>query len=146
MESLHGVLQGGLWIRFHGLMEILSNPPPRGGPDTNYGSPIDYFFQQDIFHDRFQDIFQDIQTPPSSVSQIGRVWDMLYQTKSSPLVPPTNYYWSWNMVHSHFTLCLRAFEYINMVVPTPMVRPLDEIQGSSTITRSRLLARVWSGP
>ena len=33
MKSLHGVLHGGLWIRFHGLPEFsLGLPPtPRGG-------------------------------------------------------------------------------------------------------------------
>ena len=39
MQSLHGVLQGGLWIRFHGLPEFTSGLPPRGGPDANSGRP-----------------------------------------------------------------------------------------------------------
>ena len=32
MKSLHGVLHGGLWIRFHGLLEFASSPPLGGGP------------------------------------------------------------------------------------------------------------------
>ena len=38
MKSLHG----GLWIRFHGLLEFTSCLPPRGGPDANFGRP--WFF------------------------------------------------------------------------------------------------------
>ena len=39
MQSLHGVLRGGLWIRFHGLPRFSSGPPPIGGPDANSGRP-----------------------------------------------------------------------------------------------------------
>ena len=39
MKSLHGVLHGGLWIRFHGLPEFTSGLPPRGGPDANSRRP-----------------------------------------------------------------------------------------------------------
>ena len=39
MRSLHGVLHGGLWIRFHGVSEFLSGLPPKGGPDTNSERP-----------------------------------------------------------------------------------------------------------
>ena len=35
MKSLHGVLHGRLWIRFHGLSEFTSGLPPRGGVDTS---------------------------------------------------------------------------------------------------------------
>ena len=47
MKSLHGVLHGGLWIRFHGLPEFTSGLPPRGGPDANSGRPwifLSFFF------------------------------------------------------------------------------------------------------
>ena len=43
MRSLHGVLHGGLWIRFHGLLEFLWGPPPRGRSDPNYGRPWLFF-------------------------------------------------------------------------------------------------------
>ena len=36
-KSLHGVLHGGLWIRFYGLPKLLLGPPPRGEPDANSG-------------------------------------------------------------------------------------------------------------
>ena len=39
MKSLHGVLHGRLWIRFHGLPELASGPPPRGRPNANSGRP-----------------------------------------------------------------------------------------------------------
>ena len=42
MKSLHGVLHGGLWIRFHGLPKLVSSPPPKRGPDANPGRP--WFF------------------------------------------------------------------------------------------------------
>ena len=38
---------------------------------------------------------------------------------------------SFNMVHSHFTLCLRTRPYTKMGSPTPMVRPLDDSQRPS---------------
>jgi hypothetical protein len=41
--------------------------------------------------------------------------------------------WSNNMVHSHFTLYLRTRDYIKRLLPTPMVRLLDESQGSSRV-------------
>ena len=49
------------------------------------------------------------------------------------------------MVHSHFTLCLRALDYIKTAFPTLVIRPLDEKSMVLTITRSRLLAHMWSG-
>ena len=42
MKSLHEVLHAGLWIRFHGMPELTSGLPPRGGPDANFGRP--WFF------------------------------------------------------------------------------------------------------
>ena len=39
MKSLHGVVHGGLWIRFHRLPEFSSGLPLRGGPDTNFRRP-----------------------------------------------------------------------------------------------------------
>jgi hypothetical protein len=48
--------------------------------------------------------------------------------------------WSRNMVQ------LESPWLHKTAFPTPMVWPLDESQGVLTITRSRLLAHVWSGP
>ena len=36
-RRLNGVLHGGLWIRFSGLPEFASCPPPRVGLDMNSG-------------------------------------------------------------------------------------------------------------
>ena len=41
--------------------------------------------------------------------------------------------WSRNMAHSHFTLCLRAHDYIKKAFPAPIVRPLDDSQGSTPL-------------
>ena len=60
------------------------------------------------FHNRFHDIFHDKQTPPSSSLELVE-----FETYYIKLNPPLffcqqNMQWSRNMVHSHFTLCLRA--------------------------------------
>ena len=69
MKSLHGVLHGGLWIRFHVLLEFSSGLPPRGGMTQKSGDHelFNVFsdkFQgifQNKFHNRFLNIFQDSQ-------------------------------------------------------------------------------------
>ena len=82
IKSLHGVLHGGLWIRFHGLLEFASGRPPRGGLDANSGRLWFFFsFQHDKFQDklqgRFQNRFQDIYPKHTNTtkkfSQIDRV-------------------------------------------------------------------------
>ena len=53
-------------------------------------------------------------------SQIGRVWDkILYWTKSSPLFRQQNIQRSRNMVHSHFTLCLKIRDYLKRLLQHP---------------------------
>ena len=54
MKSLHGVLYGGLWIRFHGLREFTSGLPPRGGPDANFGRPWFFFSNMIDFMENFR--------------------------------------------------------------------------------------------
>ena len=52
IKSLHEDLHGGLCIRFHDFPELLSSPPPRGGPKANSRRPwlfFDIFFQHDHF-------------------------------------------------------------------------------------------------
>ncbi len=65
--------------------------------------------------------------------QIGRVWDILYWTKSSPLFPSTKY----AMVPQHGPFSLHTMLegpwLPKTAFPTPMVRPLDESQGSSAL-------------
>ena len=63
-KSIHGGLQHGLWIKFHGLTEFTLSLPPRVGL-THIRETI-IFFQRDIFQDIFEDTFKDSQTPPSS--------------------------------------------------------------------------------
>ena len=137
-------------IRFHGLQEFSSCPPPIGGPDANFGRP--YFcniFQYGIFHSRFQNKFHDIQTPPSS-SLILVEFETYYIKPNSPLFFRQQYMqWSRNMVHSHFTLCLRVCDHLKRLsqhlwyalwMREPRVLRL------LTITRSRLLSEVALKP
>jgi hypothetical protein len=60
MKSLRGVLHGGLWIRYHGLLKFASGPSSRGGPDANSGDrDFFFFFQQDIFQVKLHGIFHN---------------------------------------------------------------------------------------
>ena len=38
-ESLRWFLHGGLWVTFHGWVEFVSGPPPRGSLGADFGSP-----------------------------------------------------------------------------------------------------------
>ena len=143
MQSLHGVLRGGLWIRFHGLPRFSSGPPPIGGPDANSGRPwfLKDFFQHDIFQDRFrdrfynkfQDRFQDRQTPPSSSLKLVE-FEMNYIKPYPPLVfPPTKY----DMVPQRSPFSLHTMiegPWLHKTAfPIPIVWPLDESQGFSPL-------------
>ena len=95
-----------------------------------------YFFNIFFQHEKFRtNLRADFITysKTDKFSQIGRVWDILYQTKSSPLFPPTKY----AMVPQHgpFSLytMLEGPWLHKMAFSTPMVRPLDESQGSSPL-------------
>jgi hypothetical protein len=39
IKSVHGILHGGLWIRFHGFQEFLLGPPSKGGLKANFRIP-----------------------------------------------------------------------------------------------------------
>ena len=138
MKSLHGVLHGGLWIRFHGLPEFSSSPPPRGGRNANFRRPwfFQYFFQHDNYHDILHEIFQNKfqdNTPPSCYLKLVE-FETYYIKPSPPLLfLPTNY--ATVLQHGPFSLHT-MFEgpwLHKMAFPTPMVRPLDESQGSSPL-------------
>ena len=127
--DLHGVLHGGLLIRFHGLPKFSCCPPPRDGPDENSRRTwfFWFFFQQDRFQDKlqrrfhniFQDRFQDRQTPPSISLKLIE-FEKYYIKPNPPLFfRQQNMQWSRNMVHSHFTLCLRARDYIKWLSHHP---------------------------
>ena len=53
--------------------------------------------------------------------------------------------WSRNMVHSHFTQCLRAHDCIKRLSQHPWYAAFGW-ESRVLITRSPLLAHVWSGP
>jgi hypothetical protein len=53
-------------IRFRGLPEFSSGPPPRSGLDQETMRFFLIFLQYGRFQDRLQGRFQDKQTPPSN--------------------------------------------------------------------------------
>ena len=125
MKSLHGVLHDRLWIRFHGLPEFSSGLPPRGGPHTTFRRPhskeinIYIYNQHEKFQGRFQNKFHDKQTPPSSSFKL--IEFETYYIKPNPHLfsRQQNMQWSCNMFHSHFTLRLRARNYIKPLSQHP---------------------------
>jgi hypothetical protein len=121
MKSLHGVMHGGLWIRIHGLPEFSLGPPPRDHDSIQIlrdHDSIQYFFQHDKFHGKFHNRFQDKQTPPSNPLKL--IEFEIYYNKPNPLFfRQHNMRWTCNMVHSHFTLCLRAHDYIERLSQHP---------------------------
>ena len=61
MKSLHGVLHGGLWIRFHGSPGICIRPTSKRWAKRKFRETIIFLsilFQQDKFQDRLQSILQ----------------------------------------------------------------------------------------
>ena len=95
---------------------------------------------------KFQNRYQDRQTPPSNSLKLIKNWDMLYETKSSPLFPPTKY----AMVPQHGLFSLHTIlegpSPYTMAFPTPMVQLSDESQGSSPLQGHGSWLYVWSGP
>ena len=123
MKSPDGVLHGGLWIRFRGPPEFSSSLPPRGGPDAHFGRPWSFecfIFQRDKYHDKFQgkfhykienrfhDKFHDRQTPPNRSLEWVEFETYYIQPNPPLFFHQQSMQWSRNMVHSHFTLCLRV--------------------------------------
>ena len=78
--------------------------------DTYFERPwfCNIFFHHDRFQGKFHDRFHDRQTPPTN-------WYSLRHIVSNQIIPyifrELNRQWSSNMVHSHFTLCLRTLDY-----------------------------------
>jgi hypothetical protein len=122
MKSLHGVLHGGLWIRFHGLQGGEKHMVSKMWTSRKFWETMTFlniFFQHDGLHGIFQYRFQDIQTPPSNSLNLIE-FDTYYIQPNSPLFfGQQNMQRSRNMVHSHFTLCLRACDYIQRLSQHP---------------------------
>ena len=152
MKKLHGILHGRLWITFHGLPEFSIGLPPRGGPDANVGRPWFYFifiFQRDKFQGRFPNIFHntlhDKQTPPSSsLKLVGFETSFI---KANPPIFSANKICNgpatWPILTSHSARG-SVTTYNNF--PSTHGMAFGWESRVLTITRSRLLARVWSGP
>ena len=134
MKSLHGVLHGGLWIRFYGLLEFSSHPPPYSGrPWFSFYC----FFHHDNLRTYCRANSKTVSRtdkPPSSSSLKLVGFDTYYIEPNRPLFfPPTEY----AMVLQHGPFSLHTmFEgpwLRKTTFPTPMVRPLDESQESSPL-------------
>ena len=78
-----------------------------------------FFSQHDIFQGRFHNRFQDWQMPPSSSLKLVE-FETYYMKPNPPLFfRQQNMQWSRNMVHSHFTLCLRFRDYLKRLSQHP---------------------------
>ena len=102
-------------MRFHGLPELMQIPGDREFLNT--------FLQHDKFQDMYHNIFQyrfpDRQTLPSSSLKLVE-FETYYIKPNPPLFfRQQNMQWSRNMVHSHFTLCLRVRDYIKRLSQHP---------------------------
>ena len=120
--------------------EFSLGPSPRGGPDTNSRKPwFSFSFSNRTY---FRVDSMTYNTPPSSYLQLVE-FETCYVKPNPPLLfHQQSMWWSYNMVHSHFTLSLRVHDYIKRLFPTPMGWESRVL----TITRSPILARVGSGP
>ena len=77
------------------------------------------FSQQERFHDILRGRFKDRQTPPSNFLILIK-FETHYIKPNPPLFfHQQNMQWSHNMVHSRFTLCLRAQDYIKWLSQHP---------------------------
>ena len=81
---------------------------------------------QGIFHNSFR----DKQTPPSSSLKLVE-----FETSYIERTPPfffrqQNMQWSCNMVHSHFTLCLRVHDYPKWLSQHPWYGLRMRVKGS----------------
>jgi hypothetical protein len=118
MKSLHGVLHGGLWIRFQVSRNVCH---AHLNASCNFREAMNFliFFQQDGFQDILHGRFKNKQTPPST--SLKSIEFEAHNIKPNPplFFRQHNMQWSRNMVHSHFTLCLRAREYIKWLFQHP---------------------------
>ena len=138
MKSLHGVLHGRLWkecivhwdLHQVGLMQI---PRYHDFKKIKFHQDIFQDRLQGTFHNRFQDRFHDKQTPPNNSLKLVEFETYCIKPNPPLFFRQQNMQWSRIMVHSHFTLCLRARDLHKTAFPTPMVQPLDESQGSSPL-------------
>ena len=77
------------------------------------------FFNILFHHDILQGIFQDKQSPPSDSLKLLE-FETYYIKPNPPLfLHQQNMQWCCNLIHSHFTLCLRACDYIKQLSQHP---------------------------
>ena len=121
MWSLHGCLHGIKWIMFHGHLDYFQKPPLGGRSNTklgDHGTPN--------AHNRWFILFYHVWGP----AWIEIHWNSIWLRARSHM---TSHY-TWGSVTT-----LHDFGGV-------LGRPLDTFVWALTISWSRLLARVWSGP
>ena len=95
-----------IFIKFHGDHDFFK-----------YNSGMTYF--QDRLRNIFHDRFQDRQAPPSNYLKLLE-FETCYIKPNPPLFSTNKIYSGHaHMVHSHFTLCLRAHDYIKWLSQHP---------------------------
>ena len=101
---------------FHGFLEFSLVPH-----NAKYGRPWLFllFFLARHIAGRFHNRFQDKQTTPNNSLKLID-FETYYINPNPPLFSrQQNMQWSCNMVDSHFTLCLRARDYIKWLSQHP---------------------------
>ena len=141
MKSLHGALHGGICTRLHGLPEFSLSPPPRGGV-TKIPGDIDFF---DIFSSMTNSKIDSMiysrtdKTPPNNFPNLIEFETYYIRPYPPPFFLQTKY----AMVPQHGSFSLmRACDHIKRLSQHPWYGLWMRV----TITRSRLLAHVWSEP
>ena len=122
MYSLHGFLHGIECIMFHGHLDYIQEPPLGGRPNTkpgDYGTPN--------AHNRWFILLYHVGGPAWIEIHWNSIWSRARSHTAS------NYTWeSVTKLHDFGGVLGR--------------RPLDTFFWALTISWSRLLAHVWSGP
>ena len=119
MWSLHGFLYGIKWIMFHDHLDYFQKPPNK--PHTKPGD-----HDTPNSHNRWFILFWYVWGP----AWIEIHWNRIWLRARSHMAP----HYTWASVTT-----LHDFGSV-------LGRPLDAFFWALTISWSRLLARVWSGP
>ena len=121
MQSMHGFLNGIKWIMFHDHLGCYKKPPLGGRPNTK---PWDHFTSN--AHNHWFILFYHVWTHVWTIIHWNSIWLRARSHRTS--------HYTWRSVTT-----LHDFGSV-------IGWPLDTVFWALTISWSRLLARVWSGP
>ena len=104
------------------------------------------FSKHDKVQDKFHNMFQNKQTLPSNSLKLREFETYCIRPNPPLFFRQQNMQWSCNMVHSHFTLCLRARDYIKQHFQHPSYGLWMRVKDPHhyKVMDSWLLAHVWS--